>query len=35
VKDFGAQMVKEHSATNEKLKALAQSKNITMPANAD
>lgn len=33
VKDFGAQMVKDHSATNEKLKALAQSKNITLPAN--
>ena len=33
VKDFGAQMVKDHSAANEKLKALAQSKNITLPAN--
>src|SRR3984957_14890606 len=33
VRDFGAQMVKDHSAANEKLKALAQSKNITLPAN--
>ena len=33
VKEFGAQMVKDHSAANEKLKALAQSKNITLPAN--
>jgi putative membrane protein len=33
VKDFGAQMVKDHSAVNEKLQALAQSKNITLPAN--
>jgi putative membrane protein len=33
VKDFGAQMVKDHSAANEKLKVLAQSKNITLPAN--
>jgi putative membrane protein len=33
VKDFGAQMVKDHSAANEKLKALAESKNITLPAN--
>jgi putative membrane protein len=33
VKDFGAQMVKDHSAANEKLKALAKSKNITLPAN--
>lgn len=32
VKEFGAQMVKDHSAANEKLKALAQSKNITLPA---
>lgn len=32
VKDFGAQMVKDHSAANEKLKTLAQSKNITLPA---
>lgn len=33
VKEFGAQMVKDHSAANEKLKALAQSKNITLPGN--
>lgn len=33
VKEFGAQMVKDHSAANEKLNALAQSKNITLPAN--
>src|SRR5258708_12575208 len=33
VKDFGAQMVKDHSAANEKLQALAQSKNITLPPN--
>jgi putative membrane protein len=33
VKDFGAQMVRDHSAANQKLKALAQSKNITLPAN--
>jgi putative membrane protein len=33
LKEFGARMVKDHSAANEKLKALAQSKNITLPAN--
>lgn len=33
VKAFGAQMVKDHSAANEKLHSLAQSKNITLPAN--
>jgi len=33
VRDFGALMVKDHSAVNEKLKALAESKNITLPAN--
>lgn len=33
VKDFGAQMVRDHSAANQKLQALAQSKNITLPAN--
>ena len=32
VKDFGAMMVKDHSAANEKLKSLAASKNITLPA---
>lgn len=31
VKDFGAMMVKDHSAANEKLKALASSKDITLP----
>jgi putative membrane protein len=31
VKDFGAMMVKDHSAANEKLQALATSKNITLP----
>jgi putative membrane protein len=31
VKDFGAMMVKDHSAANEKLKALADSKNISLP----
>jgi putative membrane protein len=33
VKDYGAQMVKDHSAANEKLKALARAKSITLPAN--
>jgi putative membrane protein len=31
VKDFGAMMVKDHSAANEKLQAIAASKNITLP----
>jgi putative membrane protein len=31
VKDFGAMMVKDHSAANEKLQALAASKGITLP----
>ena len=31
VKDFGAMMVKDHSAANDKLKALATSKNVTLP----
>jgi putative membrane protein len=34
VREFGALMVKDHSALNEKLKAMAESKNITLPANA-
>jgi putative membrane protein len=34
VKDFGAMMVKDHSAANEKLQALAASKNITLPTTA-
>lgn len=32
VKDFGAMMVKDHSEAGDKLKALAQQKNITLPA---
>jgi putative membrane protein len=31
VKDFGAMMVKDHTAGGEKLKALAASRNITLP----
>jgi putative membrane protein len=31
VKDFGAMMVKDHTAANDKLKALATSKNISLP----
>lgn len=31
VKDFGAMMVKDHTAANNKLKALADSKNISLP----
>jgi putative membrane protein len=34
VKDFGAMMVKDHSAANEKLQALASSKNVTLPSSA-
>ena len=34
VKDFGAMMVKDHSAANQKLQALAASKNITLPTSA-
>src|SRR6202042_176339 len=34
VKDFGAMMVKDHSAANEKLQALAASKNVTLPTSA-
>jgi putative membrane protein len=34
VKDFGAMMVKDHSAANDKLKALAASKSITLPTTA-
>jgi putative membrane protein len=33
VREFGALMVKDHSAVNEKLKTMAESKNITLPAN--
>jgi putative membrane protein len=32
VKDFGAMMVKDHSAANEKLKALAASKQVSLPS---
>jgi len=31
VKDFGAMMVKDHSAANDKLKALAASKQVSLP----
>jgi putative membrane protein len=31
VKDFGAMMVSDHSKANDELKALAQTKNITLP----
>jgi len=34
VKDFGAMMVKDHSAANEKLQALAATKNISLPTSA-
>ncbi len=34
VKDFGARMVKDHTAANEKLQALASSKDITLPTTA-
>ena len=33
VKDFGAMMVKDHSAANDKLKSVAASKNVTLPTN--
>jgi putative membrane protein len=31
IKDFGAMMVKDHSAANDKLKALATTKDVTLP----
>ncbi len=34
VKDFGAMMVKDHSAANDKLKGIAESKNISLPSSA-
>ncbi len=34
VKDFGAMMVKDHSAANDKLKAIATSKSIDLPKSA-
>ena len=32
VKNFGAMMVKDHTAANDKLKALADSKSISLPS---
>ena len=34
LKDFAAMMIKDHSAANDKLSALAGSKNITLPTSA-
>ena len=34
VKEFAARMVKDHSAANEKLEALASSKNVPLPSGA-
>jgi putative membrane protein len=34
VKNFGAMMVKDHTAANEKLKSLVASKNIDLPSNS-
>lgn len=34
VKDFGAMMVKDHSAANDKLKALASTKGVDLPTSA-
>jgi putative membrane protein len=34
VKDFGAMMVKDHSAANEKLQSLAASKGISLPTSS-
>jgi putative membrane protein len=34
IKDFAAEMVKDHSAANDKLASIAQSKNITLPTSA-
>jgi len=34
VKDFGAMMVKDHTAANDQLKTLAASKNISLPTTA-
>jgi putative membrane protein len=31
VKEFGSMMVKDHSAANEKLKAIAEAKNVKLP----
>ncbi len=35
VKDFGAMLVQDHSQASDKLKSLASSKNITLPASVD
>jgi putative membrane protein len=34
VKDFGAMMVKDHSAANDKLQSIASAKNITLPTSS-
>ena len=34
VKDFGAMMVKDHTAANDQLKSLAASKNVSLPTSA-
>ena len=34
VKDFGAMMVTDHSAANDKLKSLAESKDISLPSSS-
>jgi putative membrane protein len=34
IKDFGAMMVKDHSAANDKLKAIAAAKNLDLPTSA-
>jgi putative membrane protein len=34
VKDFGAMMVKDHSAANQKLQSIAASKNVSLPSSA-
>jgi putative membrane protein len=34
VKDFGAMMVKDHTAANDQLKTLAASKNVSLPTSA-
>jgi putative membrane protein len=34
VKEFGAMMVKDHSAANDKLKTVAASKNVSLPTSA-
>jgi putative membrane protein len=34
VKDFGAMMVKDHSAANDKLKAIASAENVSLPTSS-